>query len=41
MEATTLIDLLNEARFYWLPALDLILLWLVIREAQGLLRRQP
>lgn len=38
MDVTALINLVNETRFYWLPALNLALLWLVVREVRRLLR---
>lgn len=36
MDVTALINLVNETRFYWLPALNLALLWLVVGEVRGL-----
>jgi len=38
MDASEVIRLINETRHFWLPALDLVLLGLVVREIRGVLR---
>ena len=32
------IALINETRYFWLPAADMVLLWLVVRELGRLFR---